>query len=237
MGVKVTRKKPRNLLLSIMYRVNSIIPLSNRIKMKLFLDLEWIFDRLAHETSFKLYQEDQHPVRYASRDFILKKIDAQHTVLDLGSNQGYMSNFLAEVAKLVVGVDYNKEAVELADKRFSKDNLTFICGEAFDYLETNHIKFDVLILSHILEHLDHPSELLAKLKKHFSLIYIEVPDFEKSYLNQYRLDYGVKLNYTDDDHNLEFNRNELHELIKKSNLIIEDEDYRNGVQRIWCRTD
>ncbi|MBD81633.1 MAG: hypothetical protein CL840_22125 [Crocinitomicaceae bacterium] len=237
MGVKIARKKPKNLLLSVLYRLNSIVPLSNKAKIKLFLNLEWIFDRLVHETSFKLYNEEDHPMRYSSKEFILNKIEANHTVLDLGSNQGFISNFIAEKAKKVVGVDYNQEAIHLAEKRFPKANLTFVCGEAFEYLESNTTKFDALILSHILEHLDHPNELLDKLKSHFSLIYIEVPDFDKGYLNQYRNDFGVDLIYTDDDHVHEFDREEMKALILSSGLSIAEEEYKNGVQRIWCKTN
>jgi hypothetical protein len=39
-------------MLSLVYRVGKLFPLTPRRKFKLFLDLSWIFSRLAHEQIF-----------------------------------------------------------------------------------------------------------------------------------------------------------------------------------------
>ncbi len=234
MGVRLPRKKPRNLLLSVLYRLGKLLPLSRQRKFRLYLDLEWIFDRLALEQSFKVYPEDQHPVRTYTRDFILQRIHPSDRVLDLGCKEGYMSDYIAEKAALVVGMDLDAAAISVAKARYHRENLSFVEGEAGAYLETLDTPFDVLILSHILEHLDEPEAFLLRFKGRFRRIYIEVPDFDRYYLNQYRKDHNVALLYSDNDHVSEFDRTELRALLNACGLRIEQEEYRFGVQRIWC---
>lgn len=235
MGIKLARQKKRHLLLSIIYKLKYLLPLSKKRKFKLFLDLEWIFDRLAHEESFKLYSTENHPYRIHSKHFILENITHEHKVLDLGCRYGEMSNFIAEKAKSVIGIDHDKKAIEAANVLFQRDNLAFENREAYEYLSAQDETFDVLILSHILEHLDEPKEFLLKFKSFFDIIYIEVPDFDRYYLNQYRLDHGNDLIYSDNDHVSEFDRHELHELVENAGLIIQKSEYRFGVQKLWCQ--
>ena len=72
MGIQVPREKPRSLLLSLLYRLLKL-PLPSKAKFKLFLNLEWIFDRLSHEMSFRVYRADNHPVRLFSKAFLTMK--------------------------------------------------------------------------------------------------------------------------------------------------------------------
>ena len=74
MGIKISRKKPRNYLVTILYRIKQILPMSDAAKFRLFLNLEWVFYKLAHTMSFKYYSADDHPARQCSKIFILKKI-------------------------------------------------------------------------------------------------------------------------------------------------------------------
>ncbi len=102
MGIKLSRKKPKNFLLSLIYRLQKLLPMSSKAKFKLFLDLEWIFDRLSHEESFKNYSPNQHPPRLLSIKFLLPNFTSNDTVLDLGCNSGDISFMITEKAKEVV---------------------------------------------------------------------------------------------------------------------------------------
>ncbi len=237
MGVKLERKKPRILLLTILYRLHKILPLSKRTKIRLYLDLEWIFDRLAHEMSFVVYKPNDHPWRYFTKKTILNHIDSTNRVLDLGCNLGDISFMIAEKAKAVVGIDYNEKAIHTAKERYQKENLTFLHAEALDYLKNNTEKFDTLILSHILEHLDDPKGFLLSFKDYFERIYIELPDFDRYYLNHYRKDLNCKLIYSDDDHITEFDRYELRDLLKECKIEVFEAEYIYGVQKLWCRVN
>lgn len=237
MGIRTTRQKPRQPMIGIIYRLQKLLPLGTKSKLKLFLNLEWIFDRLSHETSFSIYSPENHPFRKFSKKFILENIDPESTVLDLGCNLGDISFMMAEKAKEVVGIDYDQTAIEKAKATYQLPNLQFYHREAYDYLMENPRQFDTLILSHILEHLDNPEEFLQKFKGFFKKIYIELPDYDRTYLNQYRKDAGLSLIYTDDDHISEFDRDELDALLQKCQIEVFKSEYRYGVQKLWCRVN
>lgn len=235
MGIRIARSKPRSFLLSLLYRAQKLLPMGRKARFRLFLNLEWVFDRLAHEYSFGAYTVENHPVRRHSRAFLLKFIRENDSVLDLGCNTGDVSRAVAQKAKRVVGIDYNADAIERANKFNNPPNLHFVSSEALDYLQKNTEPFDVLLLSHILEHLDDPKSFIQRFKDYFNHLYIEVPDFDRSYLNQYRQDQQLPLIYTDLDHVSEFDRDELNALLKSCNIEIVEAEYRFGVQKLWCR--
>ena len=234
MGIKIARKKKRTILLSVFYRLLKL-PLSDSIKIKLFLNLEWIFNRLAHELSFKIYSSENHPIRINTKNFLYKFLLNNLTVLDLGCSSGELSNIIAERVKKVVGIDHNEISIKKAKEAYTKENLTFICEDAKAFLEESSEKFDVLILSHILEHIDEPKEFLLNFKESFDYIYVEVPDFDKTPANHYRKDFNMKLIYTDDDHVSEFDRDELRELFGECGVQVIQSEYIFGVQRYWCK--
>ena len=236
MGLQLQRAKKRHWLLTILYRIDKLIPLNNSRKLKFYLDLEWIFNRLVMEKSFKHYPPAEHPFRTDSWQFISKYIDHESVVLDLGCKYGEFASVIATKAQKVVGIDYDEAAVATAQKTYQQlANLEFIAAEALEYLNKQEQSFNVLILSHILEHLDEPKAFIQKFKGFFDHIYIELPDFDATYHNHYRVKTGTSLIYTDMDHVTEFDRFELQDLIKSCNMEIVEAEYRFGVQKIWCK--
>jgi len=234
MGVRLQRKKPKNLLLSIIYRLHKILPLSAKKKLKLYLDLEWIFDRLSHETSFHVFNEDSHPVRTHSIDYLKSRISSEHKVLDLGCKYGEISFALSHIAREVVGIDYSASSIQIAKKKHQNENLSFLEADAKEYLANTNEKFDVLILSHIIEHLDEVEKFLGDFIPYFKYVYVEVPDFNKTYLNEYRKLLDQKLIYSDTDHVSEFDRFELIEILENAGLQILDATFAFGIQKVWC---
>jgi SAM-dependent methyltransferase len=234
MGIKIKRKKPKIIWASFMYHVHKVLPLTRRAKFKFYLNMAWMFDRLSGEMSYKNYTVASHPVRIFQKEFIQKHLDESYTVLDLGCSAGEITNMIAEKAKKVIGIDYSKADIEKAKQTHKKSNLEFYHGEALAFLAGNKEHFDVLILAHILEHLDNPKEFISAFKNYFRFIYIELPDFDKTFLNYYRKDLNMQLNYTDDDHVSEFDRYELENLLTECNITIVEAVYRFGVQQLWC---
>lgn len=230
MGVKLARRKARHWPLSIAYRLHRWLPLGPKKKLGLYLDLAWIATRLAHETSFSVYPPDRHPA--FRLNFLLDRITAGERVLDLGCAAGTMSGMISARGAQVVGIDHDARLIAEA-RRKTLPGVEFVTGEARDYLRTAP-PFDVLVLSHVLEHLDNPGLFLSEFAPRFRRVYIEVPDFEASQLNVLRAEEGRALVYSDNDHVSEFDRRELKALIEEAGMRIAEAEYALGVMRFWC---
>jgi phosphoribulokinase len=77
--------------------------------------------------------------------------------------------------------------------------------------------------------------MLRRFKDYFSYIYIEVPDFDNSHINLVRQRLNIPLNYTDDDHVQEYDRNEMEMLITSLHMNIAHVEFRYGVMRYWVK--
>lgn len=239
MGIKLNRNKKRNYLVSFAYRIkNLLFFLSPEKKLSLFLNLEWVFDRLAHEESYNIYNPISHPFRSHSIGLINKHINENDVVLDIGCKYGELSSEIAKKAKSLTAVDYDVKAIEVAKKNYSKiKNLRFLNIDAFDLLKNENTRYDKMILSHLLEHIDQPKEFLEKCLMYSDALYIEVPDFDKSYNNHYRQKLNLDLIYSDADHVSEFDREELFALLNSLDLKIIDCQFIFGMIKIWCKKD
>lgn len=235
MGLKLKREKHYGVWVKIFYLLKKLLPLSPKNKLKLFLNLEWIFWRFALEESSRIYEGVKHPLREKAMLFLSQYLKKEYNVLDLGCARGEVTRRVSEHVNKVKALDYNQIHIDVAKEKNQRDNIEYICGEALDFLKNNDTKFDVLILSHILEHLDDPDEFLSMYKGYFDYIYIELPDFEKSYSNIYRQELNMSLNFTDGDHISEFDRDEMLELTKKNKIEIIGSEYKFGFQRHWCK--
>jgi SAM-dependent methyltransferase len=223
MGVRLERNTPRNLLASLVYRINRYLPLSKGRKLDLMLDLAWVSHRLSIENAAELSLN-----RKAPNAFLQSGIKPDDRVLEIGCDRGQV---LASIdAAERVGVDYNASAIAAGKKQFPE--LTLIAGEARDYLAESE-PFDVVILSHVLEHVDRPDEFLASVKDRFDRIYVEVPDFDWTDLNSLRVQRKRGLLHMDDDHIAEFDRDELEQIFERLQLRIIDREFRHGVMRYW----
>jgi len=82
-------------------------------------------------------------------------------ILDVGCGTGTLGERLRlDPKRYVVGITYSAQEAEMASKRLSQ----VICAELNDFDFHSLGKFDCVILSHILEHLYSPEDVLERLK-------------------------------------------------------------------------
>jgi SAM-dependent methyltransferase len=234
MGVRLPRSKKRNYLLSFFYLFDRILFFSNELKFKLYLNLAWIFHRLAHEKSVKYKKIDKNIL--PKGDFLAEHLGNGVSVLDIGCGEGHIASRIIDRAGKFLGVDYNDHSISVAAQKFNSPNIKFLNIDIFKHFEAYpEEKFDVIIMSHLLEHIDEPTSFLAKVYPFADRFYVEVPDFDTSHLNYFRKHFGLDLVYTDADHVSEFDRYELKEMFKLNNYYIEHEEYISGVMKFWLK--
>lgn len=113
--------------------------------------------------------------------FIQKNIDKINNkklkVLDIGCGNGNISNQLGELGHLVLGIDISEEAINVAKKKNKLINVEFKAISA-EELTVNE-KFDVIVCSEVIEHLNNPELIIQALKKLLSekgVLIITVPN-------------------------------------------------------------
>tara|TARA_Y100000385_G_scaffold270992_1_gene310535 strand:- start:1272 stop:2039 length:768 start_codon:yes stop_codon:yes gene_type:complete len=98
-------------------------------------------------------------------DEIINSVDWKgKKVLDVGCGTGLFDNMIAELGANVLAIDFSENAIEVATKKYKRDNLKFEVGES----SSIQGKFDVIVSLGTLEHMDNPLEALNLYKNHLN---------------------------------------------------------------------
>ena len=165
--------------------------------------------------------------------YLLEKnyLDKNSSVLEIGSNDGYLSLQLKEFVKKIIGIDSSKHISELATK---KGLLTI--PEFFSFTQSNSIKshhgiFDIVLANNVLNHIDDLDDFCQGINNILSddgKFIFEVPYWKNTILDfRYDQIYLEHVNY--------FTLKSIHSIFKKYNLFIEEfeeVDYHGGSLRV-----
>lgn len=80
--------------------------------------------------------------------------------LEIGAAQGNISLFLAEAGYEATAVELKEDFLTYSRKKHERGAIQWLCGNAFDLLLDT--RFDAVILAEIVEHVAHPSDLIAR---------------------------------------------------------------------------
>jgi SAM-dependent methyltransferase len=236
MAVSLKREKRVPTAIRLAYLIQRIPLVSPKRRLRFFLDLAWFAERMSHEYSFQVLASQAHPIRHHSVSFLEQHLSAEQTVLDVGCGSGELASQISRLVKKLICIDHNAENIRLAKAQNYETDVEILETDALRYLESSPNQVDVVLLSHILEHIDNPAEFLCSLTTFCNFMYIEVPDFEKDHLGAYRVLTNSSLLYTDVDHVTEFDRALLWSVLKDAGLAVIEAEYRHGVIRLWCQT-
>lgn len=101
------------------------------------------------------------------------------TVVDVGCSVGIGSNILSQQARHVWGVDINEECVRFARDMFARPNLGFELFDIENPSSREYSKFDLVVMSEVIEHLENPEKALQIIKTFFhdkTVGYINTPN-------------------------------------------------------------
>lgn len=148
--------------------------------------LNWLVDawdkrnEVQKETQFKFLNEDIEQDRY-SRYLkfaeVLQTLKTTGRVLDIGCGTGFGMKALSDLGYEVSGIEPD---VTRASIGIEKHNLNIKVDTIETFVGSEDSKFDIVTLSHSLEHMQNPYqtiEILDKVVDANGIIYIEVPDF------------------------------------------------------------
>ncbi len=138
--------------------------------------------------------------------FFTDRVTNNQRVLDLGCGTGFLSFDVAGVAKKVVGVDIKEGNIITAKKTYQRENLEFIVGDATKMSIED--KFDVIILSNVLEHIEDRISFLRSLKRLSDKILIRVPMITRDWVSAYKKEIGLEYKL-DNTHFIEYTEEEL----------------------------
>ncbi|MBU2544899.1 class I SAM-dependent methyltransferase [Patescibacteria group bacterium] len=161
--------------------------------------------------------------------FFVDNIKSNDSVLDIGCGKGELTFDLAQKAKNVVGIDFNEKSIDLAKNKFSAFNIKYILGNVTEDLPCE--KFDVLILSNVLEHIENRVEFLNKIKRLGDKILIRVPMINRDWITLYKKELGLEWRL-DGGHFTEYTLESFKKEIEEAGLIIQD--YSIQFSEIWA---
>lgn len=149
--------------------------------------------------------------------FFLDNIDQNSKVLDVGCGNGSLTFDLSKKAKKVVGIDLNQKYLEKAKDKNKAENIDYILGDAINYDFKE--KFDVVILSNVLEHIADRIDFLQKIKPLANKFLIRVPMLNRDWITLYKKEMGVEYRL-DKTHFIEYTLQRLQKELETANYKI-----------------
>jgi SAM-dependent methyltransferase len=137
-------------------------------------------------------------------NFFVERVRATERVLDIGCGIGAVAASIAErSAAPVLGIDLSAENIDAARKRYGRSNLTFVQGDAL--LDLDPQPFDVVVLSNVLEHIEHRVRFLCAVRERFnpSRWLIRVPMIDRDWRVPLRQELGI-FAFSDPTHYVEY---------------------------------
>lgn len=143
---------------------------------------------------------------------IVSKFKRPNNILEIGCGAGGILEIFRDAGSGVLGLDFDDEFLDIARARkinVARGSTELLC---------ENDKFDLIILSHVLEHIVEPAEFLKDLIIFLNdggLLYIEVPSVDRVAEGGYGYDL---LNYFQNAHTIHFTTKTLEMMCKSIGL-------------------
>lgn len=159
-----------------------------------------------------------------NKQWILEHIKPTDVVLDIGCNDGSISKLVAKKCRELVGIDVNKEILEVAEKRLKRaklKNFKLQIVNAENALPFKNGQFDVVVAIDVIEHISQYEKAIAdinRILKPKGKFLLAVPNVETSWKKMQK-DAGL-FYYSDPDHKIEFTSSQIKKILEKQNFKV-----------------
>ena len=143
----------------------------DKVKKDNFYEKYWEDYKYKEKYAFYVAFEDRVP----AINKVWSNFKKPNKVLDFGCGNGVLTYLLkcSGFGKNIVGVDISKTGIKHASKFFSNKDLSFKTMDEFITLKDK--KFDLIVSSHVFEHIHAPEKTLDEIKNLSEWFLIEVP--------------------------------------------------------------
>ena len=162
-------------------------------------------------------------------NFFIDNINPGDIVLDVGCGNGFNTYYIAGKARSVVGIDIDNKNIAYAEKNFSSDNIDYFIADIMDYKFSQ--KFDVIVLSNVLEHMKDRIRLLKKIRSIGRIFLVRVPMIDRSWLVLYKKELGIEYRL-DKTHCIEYTIDSFTKELERAGLKIKNYSIQFG--EIWA---
>lgn len=195
-----------------------------------------LYDALYREVDLAAiaYEDGVHPKHRLTRyhDFFVDRVRPGETVLDIGSGKGELAyDLVLRSGAIVTGIDHDRVHVEFARTHFAHDRLEFHYGDVLDGIPAG--RFDVVVLSNVLEHLAPRVALLKRVlaSAEPSRVLLRVPVYARDWTIPLKAEVGLP-SYWDPDHEIEYDERLLREELGEAGLDVTELSLTWG--EIWA---
>ncbi len=134
--------------------------------------------------------------------YFLQNVSSFDRVIDIGCGKGELAYVLSKKVASIVAIDIKNTNIQQAKGRYQGKNLEFVCGDILG-MQIN-TKFDCIVLSNVLEHIEERIDFLRRLHDVSDKIILRVPLLDRDWLTvylkekkvEYRLDPTHYIEYT-----------------------------------------
>jgi len=161
--------------------------------------------------------------------FFIDNVTDTDVILDIGCGGGHVAYDVAQHAKQVIGIDIDQRYLGPSSQYQHQPNLKFIKGDATTYKFEQ--KFNAIILSNVLEHIEDRVGLLSNIKHLSPKFLIRVPMIDRDWLTLLKQEQGVEYRL-DPTHFIEYTEAVFRQELALAGLTVDRLDVRFG--EIYC---
>ena len=188
--------------------------------------------QLAGLLSSSLELDGLHPKHRLTKyhDWFAIRMEKGWDVLDIGCGNGALAYDLKSSCKSVFAIDINPLNIKQAQIKYSRPGVAYVCGDAVTYEFKQ--KFDAIVLSNVLEHIEHRIEFLKRIYENqpvhnTPVLLLRVPLITRDWISMYKKEMGVEWRL-DKTHFVEYTVEQLEVELSKAGMMIKKFDLRFG---------